>query len=107
MITINTPKDYLKFVLATFIISSVVWLVIDIYNTYQENYSDFDEKEEWITYTNNNYGYEISYPESVEFVRSSELGHPKAKEGKEDQAVLIGDSSGIYIKCLPEPISTT
>jgi len=33
---------------------------------------------DWYTYTNNSYGYQISYPENVLFERSSEMGQTEA-----------------------------
>jgi len=91
--TLSSPKNFLSYIVAVFLISSGFWMAQDSYEAYQEKFGADPSSEEWITYTNTNYGYEISYPESVEFVKLSEINHIKASGGKGDQVVFIGDST--------------
>jgi hypothetical protein len=54
-------------------------------------------QSDWVTYTNENYGYQIEYPSELEFRASSQLAQNPAEEGRGDQIVLIYDGGNNYV----------
>lgn len=93
----KTLKDYLGLLVALILVSFAALLLRGAVQQYNTLYPQADAvsmiaaKEEWITYTNINYGYQISYPPELKFTRSSELAARPAPAGKEDQLILIKD----------------
>lgn len=90
----DSARKVLGWIVATILIVLGISLCFDAYQAFRDNQIPQQESneaavDEWITYTNKNYGYEISYPDNVEFVKSSELGRPAAAPGKENQLVFL------------------
>ena len=93
----KTFKDYLGLLVALILVSFAALLLRGAVQQYNTLYPSADAvsmiaaKEEWVTYTNTNHGYQISYPPTVTFLRSSQLTQLPAPAGEEDQVVLIED----------------
>ena len=93
----KTRKDWFGVLVAGVLFGFFILLVQGAYRSYEKTFPPPDattlsaSREEWITYTNTNYGYQISYPPEMEFVRSSELAQIPAPKGEEDQIVLLAD----------------
>jgi hypothetical protein len=93
----KTRKDWFGVLVAGLLFGFFILLVQGAYRSYENTFPPPDAtsiiaaKEDWITYTNTNHGYQISYPPELKFTRSSELAARPAPEGEEDQLVLIAD----------------
>jgi len=93
----KTFKDYLGLLVALILVSFAALLLRGAVQQYNTLYPSADAvsmiaaKEEWVTYTNTNLGYQISYPPDMTFIRSSELNPLSSPREREDQVVLIGD----------------
>lgn len=65
--------------------------------------SDFSNTREWVKYANPNYGYEISYPKSDEFITSMRFEHTEAQRNRKDQSFFI-HSKSIYMITAGAPV---
>ncbi len=93
----KTITDWLSILVLSILLGFLILMIKDAYNLYEKTFPPADattlstSKEEWVTYTNTNHGYQISYPPTVTFLRSSQLTQLPAPAGEEDQVVLIED----------------
>jgi hypothetical protein len=93
----KTRKDWFGVLVAGILFGFFILLVQGAYRSYEKTFPPPDatsmiaSKEEWITYTNTNYGYQIVYPPQISFTPSSKLARQPAPKGKEDQIVLLED----------------
>ena len=95
-----------SYVVLVILVSIGIWMFVGAVQKHHTlNSSNDDEltsvlKDDWITYTNTDYGYEISFPPAVEFTGSSETTLASQEiPGKKDQLVFIGSrhEDSIYI----------
>jgi hypothetical protein len=83
-----TWRDYAGVVVAIVLIAIGIDMVRDAYGLYQEELvapsqaaQTLADKSDWITYTNTDYGYQISYPPNLETIGTSEIA-PNSVSGK-------------------------
>lgn len=99
----QTHSKIISYIIAAILIAIGIDMLFDAYRTAtkgaRQEAVEVIDRSDWITYTNTNYGYEISYPPTVEFVRSSETNLQPAEASRQDQIVFIGDryAESIYI----------
>lgn len=100
----HTWREYAGVVVAVVLVAVGIDMVRDAYGLYQEDIvapSQSEEmladKSDWITYTNTAYGYEISYPPEVEFVKVSDQMTGNVEAITKNQIVFIGDTEGALI----------
>lgn len=93
----QTTRKIIGYIVAAILVVIGIDMFFDAYrfatgDTQPEAVEAID-RSDWITYTNTNYGYEISYPSTVEFTKSSEtVLAPNEIPGRKDQLVFLGDS---------------